>query len=474
MERTLTLVVDIDGTLLKSDMLYESFFNAFGRKWWIPFVALAKIVKGKAALKSYLSEESDIDATSLPYNDKVISYIEEYNIKEGQVVLVTAANQVLADKIAAHLKIFEEVHGSNQDINLKGPAKAKFLVKHFGEENFCYMGNAASDLSIWRLSGKIVTVNTSQSVCKQADALGKPIEHIRTVSKSWRPYVKALRPHQWLKNILIFLPMLAAHQFDSISFSSSLLAFVAFCLVASSSYILNDLLDLNADRIHPRKRLRPFASGAIPISHGCILLVLLLASGIALALFLGWIFLLALGSYYLLTVAYSLSLKSKIVIDICLLAGLYTIRLIAGGVATEIELSVWLLAFSIFFFLSLAAVKRQAELVDIVKRGESTAKGRGYHVEDLPIIAMIGLTAGYISVLVMALYINSPSMQNLYKFSHTLWGICCILLYWLTRLLLITHRGSMHDDPIVFAVKDKFSQICFVAILCLASVAVLF
>lgn len=459
------LVVDLDGTLLKSDMLYESFWSAFGRNWRSPFLSVAALGRGKAVLKNYLRSEADMDATSLPYDDEVIAYVRAHRAQGGRTALVTASNQILANNIAEHLQIFDEVHGSDEAHNLKGANKAAFLIERFGRHAFHYMGDAHADLPVWEASQKVVTVNASPSLRQKAERLGKPIEHLVTTAKSMRPYVKALRPHQWLKNIVIFLPMLAAHQLDAETFVNSLLAFVAFSLVASSVYVLNDLLDLNADRAHPRKRLRPFASGAVPIAHGSGLALALLLCGTLVAAFLGWAFLLALGAYYVLTTAYSLTLKRRIVVDICVLAGLYTMRIIAGGVATGIELSVWLLAFSIFFFLSLAAVKRQAELVDMAERGALTAKGRGYHVEDLPIISMVGLAAGYISVLVMALYVNSPAVQELYAFPYALWGICCVLLYWLTRMVLITHRGSMHDDPVVFAAKDRVSQACLIVML---------
>ena len=255
--------------------------------------------------------------------------------------------------------------------------------------------------------------------------------------------------------------MLAAHQINSNAFMNSVFAFIAFSLVASSVYIVNDLLDLSADRVHPRKRSRPFASGTVPIAHGSLLALVLLVGGIVIGAFLGLGTLIVLVVYYLVTTAYSLTLKRKIAMDICILAGLYTIRIIAGSITTGIELSVWLLAFSIFFFLSLAAVKRQAELVDMAQRDTSVAMGRGYHIGDLPIVTMVSLVAGYISVLVMALYINSPAVQELYPFPYVLWGICCVLLYWLTRIVLFTHRGFMHDDPVIFAIKDRVSQICF-------------
>jgi 4-hydroxybenzoate polyprenyltransferase len=245
----------------------------------------------------------------------------------------------------------------------------------------------------------------------------------------------------------------------------SLLAFACFSLVASSVYVLNDLLDLAADRAHPRKKNRPFASGSIPIAHGTWMAVGLLVMGTILAIGIGGNFLLVMVAYYLLTTAYSLHLKRRIVIDICVLAGLYTARIIAGAVATEIALSVWLLAFSIFFFLSLAAVKRQAELIDSAERGNLTASGRGYHVDDLPIISMIAIGAGYVSVLVMILYVSSPAVMVLYAHPKALWGVCGVLLYWITRTVMIAHRGEMHDDPVVYASKDRTSRVSFLIIL---------
>jgi 4-hydroxybenzoate polyprenyltransferase len=279
-----------------------------------------------------------------------------------------------------------------------------------------------------------------------------------------KPYLKALRPHQWIKNVLVFLPMLAAHRADGQTFSLSILAFVSFSLVASSVYIVNDLFDLAADRAHPRKKSRPFASGDVPIRHGVWMAAALVSMGAIVAAGVGPEFLVVVAAYYALTLAYSFSLKRKIVLDICVLAGLYSMRIVAGGVATSIHLSVWMLAFSIFFFLSLAAVKRQAELVDGAKRGDLNANGRGYHVDDLPIISMVAIGAGYVSVLVLALYLTSPTVAELYRQPGALWGVCLVLLYWITRMVMIAHRGQMHDDPVVYAVKDPSSHFCLILI----------
>lgn len=458
------LIVDLDGTLLRSDILFETFWSSIGRSWRNVFRALGSLRKGKAALKHELAQTSDIDVTTLPYDADVIAYITRFRAQGGRTALVTASNETLAHRIAAHLQIFDEVHGSTIDQNIKGAHKAAFLVERFGVDGFSYMGDAAADLPVWTKASHTITVNASPALRNKAEKLGKPVEHLVTATPSVKPYLKGLRPHQWLKNILVFVPMVTAHQINATTFGQSLLAFLSFSLVASSVYVLNDLLDLKADRAHPRKRLRPFAAGDIPIAQGSTLAVGLLLAGMFISALLGWMFFVVMMTYYILTTAYSLNLKRRVVIDICLLAGLYTMRIIAGGAATGIPLSVWLLAFSIFFFFALAAVKRQAELVDAADRGVLSASGRGYRVDDLPIISMIALAAGYVSVLVMALYVNSPELQELYAQPAALWGVCCILLYWITRMVMVTHRGDMNDDPIVFAAKDRNSQICLVMI----------
>jgi 4-hydroxybenzoate polyprenyltransferase len=283
-----------------------------------------------------------------------------------------------------------------------------------------------------------------------------------------RAVLQAARPHQWLKNLLVFLPMLAAHRFDAATLGASLLAFVAFSLVASSVYVLNDLLDLAADRAHPRKRGRPFASGRVPLGLATAMLPVLLVAGLAVAATLGATFLGVIAFYWIVTLAYSLLLKRRMVVDICTLAGLYTLRIIAGGVAAGLPPSVWMLAFSIFFFFAIAAVKRQGELIDGAARGELKAWGRGYHVEDVAVVSAMALASGYVSVLVLALYLDSPAVSRLYGRPEALWGICLVLLYWISRLVMVTHRGRMDDDPVVFAVRDPVSRVCLLAIAALA------
>ncbi|MEP3331390.1 UbiA family prenyltransferase [Sedimentitalea sp.] len=462
------LTVDLDGTLLRSDMLFESFWSAVGRDWRNLLQAVANLIRGKAALKRYLFRAADIDVTTLPYDAGVIERIQEWRAHGGRTALVTATDQKIADRIAEHLQLFDEVHGSDGTTNLKGPTKAKFLTDRFGVKGFVYMGDSSADLPVWNSAGYAIPVNASVALRAQVDQLGVPVDPLMTLSPTLLPYLKALRPHQWLKNILVFLPVLAAHQLTGAALFQSVLAFIAFSLVASSVYVLNDLLDLKVDRAHPRKRDRPFASGNIPIAHGTWMACGILACGIALSLLLGKEFGWAMLIYYLITFAYSINLKRRAIVDICVLAGLYTLRIIAGGAAAGIPLSVWLLAFSIFFFFALAAVKRQAELVDMAERGKLDVSGRGYHVDDLPIISMMAIGSGYVSVLIMALYVNSPAIVELYSTPAALWGICCVLLYWISRIVMVTHRGHMHDDPVVFAAKDKVSLLCLLIILAFA------
>jgi 4-hydroxybenzoate polyprenyltransferase len=454
------LVVDLDGTLLRTDMLFETFWSSFSSDWRTPLIAVMSLAKGRAALKMELAKSCKIDVSLLPYNKEVISYIERWRSAGGRTALVTASDQGIADQIAQHLGLFDEIYGSDGKINLKGQAKAEFLSNRFSQCGFAYMGDTTADLLIWEKASKAITVNAPQSLKARVENLIDNVEHLSLHVISAKPYLKAIRPHQWLKNMLIFLPFLAAHQFSTPILIASILAFISFSLVASSVYVLNDLLDLAVDRSHPRKCDRPFASGSIPIAHGSWMVLLLILAGFFTAISLSFEFVLVMVCYYIITTAYSIKLKRLIIMDICTLALLYTARIIAGATATSTSLSVWLMAFSIFFFFSLATVKRQAELVDGVARGMLSLHGRGYHISDLPLITNIAISSGYISVLVMALYLNSSNVLELYSHPNVLWGICLVLLYWISMMVMATHRNQMHDDPIIYAVKDRNSHIC--------------
>ena len=459
------LVVDLDGTLLRSDMLLESFWAAMARDWRTPVragIVLAR--QGRAAMKKLLARDGPVAVSHLPYNPAVLEHVRQWRAGGGRTALVTASSQQLADQVAVHLDLFDEVHGSDGTTNLKGARKAAFLQERFGTGGFDYVGDAEADLPVWDAAHDAITVTPRAGLRRRVEA-GKAtgvasVTHLPAKPVPTSAWIRALRPHQWLKNALVFVPMLAAHQLTGPTLAQSLLAFVVFSLVASSVYLLNDLLDLSADRAHPRKRLRPLAAGALPLLHGTLMAPALLLAGLVLALPLGTDFVLVMAAYYIATLAYSLSLKRKLIIDICLLAGLYTLRIAAGAAATGIDLSVWLLAFSIFFFFSLAAVKRQAELVDGAETGTTHAHGRGYAVADMPVVSSMAIASGYLSVLVMALYIYSPEVRTLYVRPEALWGICLVLLYWISRMVMMTHRGHMHDDPIVFALRDRVSLIC--------------
>jgi len=471
---TPVLVVDLDGTLLRSDMLHETFWNAISRDWRNLFPSITNLFRGRASLKRYLSLAAEIDVSTLPYDAAVMEYVDRWRASGGRTALVTASDEKIANAIAEYLELFDEVHGSDGVRNLKGVAKAEFLEDRFSESGFSYVGDSIADIPVWKKAKSSVTVNASKSLRKKTEELGAQVEHLQTNSTSLNTYIRALRPHQWLKNLLVFLPLLTAQRFDAQALLVSVVAFIAFSVIASSVYVLNDLLDLKSDRLHIRKRCRPFASGEIPIAHGVFVVGTLVFIGGLISSILGIGFVSVVVLYFATTLVYSLYFKRVIVLDICVLAFLYTIRIVAGGVAGQIELSVWLLAFSVFIFFSLAAIKRQAELVDMSSRNLLQASGRGYHVTDLPIISQIAIASGYVAVLVMALYLNSPVVAGLYSEPSMLWGICFILLYWITRIALVTHRGLMNDDPVVYATKDVTSLLCFALILfCVVGASVL-
>ena len=366
------------------------------------------------------------------------------------------------DSVAKHTDLFDEAIGSDASKNLVGTAKAEYLVKRFGAQGFDYVGDSNADLKVWPNARQAIFVganNAARTALKGSHDNVRELDEAQSKLSAARVYFKAMRPHQWLKNMLVFVPMLAAHDFST--FGLSLIAFFSFCLAASSIYLINDMLDLDADRRHPRKRNRPFASGALPVKQGMIQFGVLALGSVVLALFVDPLFLPVLIGYVALTTAYSLVLKRKLMIDIWTLGALYSLRMIGGAAATGIPTSEWLLAFSMFLFLSLAAVKRQSELADLQNRGMTTTEGRGYRVSDLPILLGVVLAAGYCSVLVLALYVSSAASSGLYSEPRLLWLVCPLLLYWISRATIISYRGEMDDDPIIFAIKDRVSQMVF-------------
>jgi len=458
------LVIDLDGTLIRSDMLFECFWSGFSRDWRTPLWAVAGLLRGRAALKARMALCGAPDPATLPYTPEVLDHIRAWRDAGGRTALVTAADQSLAEAIGAHLGLFDEVHGSDGRTNLKGSAKAAFLRDRFGAGGYIYAGDSTADLPVWQDAADAVTVGLNPALRAKVEARHPHASHLAPPTSALPATLRAMRPHQWLKNLLVFFPLIAAHNLQAVAILQASFAFVAFSLVASSVYLLNDLLDLGSDRAHPRKKNRPLASGAMPLMHGMVLVPVLLLAGMAIAVTLEPLFLLVMTGYYLLTITYSLWLKRRPIIDICTLASLYTLRVAAGAAATGISLSVWLLAFSAFLFFSLAAVKRQAELVDMAQRGAEEIAGRGYRVGDLPIITQMATASGFAAVLVLMLYLNEPTVLTLYRYPVLIWGACLILLYWITRMILVAQRGRMDDDPVVFAARDRVSQVAFVLI----------
>jgi len=452
------LCVDLDGTLLKTDLLYESALVLLGRKPWLLFLLPLWLLRGKATLKREIAERVELDATRLPYDERVIEALRDTRARPR--VLCTASDAKFAHQVAEHLGLFELVLASADGVNLSGERKAHRLVERFGERGFDYMGNASADLPVWSRARQAWVVNAPAGLSARAARAAQVARELPPAGGGARAWIKALRLHQWLKNLLVFLPLLASHRFlDAQAIAAALLAFAAFSLSASGVYLLNDLLDLDADRQHPRKRLRPFASGVLPLLHGLFAAPLLAAIGLCLGLAVGPLFACVLAGYYAMTLAYSLRLKRVVMVDVIALAGLYTVRIIGGAVAIGATLSFWLLAFSMFLFLSLAMLKRYTELMLALGNGRNLANGRGYAVDDLPLIQSLGSAAGYLAVLVFALYINSPESLALYARPQVLWLICPLLLYWISHLWITSHRGRMDDDPVVFAATDRASQI---------------
>ncbi len=456
-----SLCVDLDGTLIKTDLLVESFFLLLRTHPLVILLAPFWLLHGKARLKQELARRVELDVATLPYQPVFLAWLREQHARGQHLVLATSAAEPFARQVAEHLGIFSQVIATTDEVNLSGERKAERLCHCFGQRGFDYAGNGQVDIAVWALAHQAILVNPARGVRERAARVAEIAAKFDD-REGWtlNPWFKALRLHQWLKNVLVFVPLLAAHRvWEPALLLQAALAYLAFGLCASSVYLLNDLLDLPADRQHPCKRLRPFAAGTLPVLAGALAVPALLTLAFLLAgITLPPLFAGVLLGYYLLTLAYSLYFKQIVMLDTVVLAALYTLRIIAGTAATTIAPTFWLLAFSMFIFLSLALVKRHAELLTMQEAGQSSARGRGYQVDDLQLLQALGGTSGYLSVLVLALYINSSASQALYRYPEVIWLLCPLLLYWISRVWLKTHRGEMYDDPVIFAVQDRVSQ----------------
>lgn len=442
---------------MATDTLWESLL-LLRRSPRAALAALAALASGKTAFKAAVGNGAVPLADALPYRPEVQALLDEARTRGDAVVLATAADRRIAEAVAAHAGPFDAVLTTDAATNLHGAAKLAAIERLAAGRPFAYLGDALVDVPIFAAADRAVLVGASPATARRVQAAVPHVEVLAPRPRAaFRTWARALRVHQWAKNLLVAVPLLTALQaFSTNGWARVAVAFVAFSLVASSVYLTNDLVDLPADRVHPRKRRRPLAAGDVSIPHGLAAAVLLLALGAALALRLGPAFFGALVAYYALTSAYSLALKRRALVDVLVLAGLYTLRIVAGALAVGVPLSLWLLSFSAFLFFSLALVKRYAELFDAARAGRALA-GRGYTAQDLPAVGTMGVGAALMAVLVLALYVASDHVRGLYPQPAWLWGVLPLALAWTMRVWLRTYRGQMHDDPLVFALRDPAS-----------------
>jgi len=461
LNNTIPCVVDLDGTLISTDSLHESLLKLILKN---PFTVLKFpfwLLSGKASFKAKVSSLIEIDAATLPYNSELIEWLEVQKNGGRSLVLCTAADIKIADAISNHMPIFDVVMASDGDINLAGVNKGEALKNRFGEKGFDYAGDSNIDFGVWKYARKAIIVGSHPSLSRKVADICEIDVVMPNKNSSFLSIIKALRLHQWLKNILLFVPILAAHEISNVGLLLNVaFGFVAFSLTASSVYLVNDLADLDNDRGHPRKCRRPFAAGDIPLYYGIALSPLLLCAGFFIASYLNNVFLLFLLAYLCITTLYTFVIKKLVLVDCLTLAFLYTLRIVAGAAAVEQELSFWLVAFAVFLFLSLAFIKRYAEInsAKVIQNGHIS--GRGYIEGDGLLDLVKGIAASYLSVMVFALYLNSESITLLYKLPEMMWAQIPILLFWISWMWLQSHRANMHDDPLVFAIKDKVSLIC--------------
>uniref|UniRef100_E6PX18 Putative prenyltransferase n=1 Tax=mine drainage metagenome TaxID=410659 RepID=E6PX18_9ZZZZ len=464
------LCVDLDGTLVKSDTLHDGLLKLARSQPWRLVLLLASLGRGKAFFKREVARIAGLDITRLPYNHAVLRFIEEQRAQGRRVYLTTGADSTLAGQVADHLGCFDAVLASDGTTNMTGNRKLASLQKRFGV--FDYIGNARADLPVLAHSTRILVANPTLGL-----RWGLKATHLEIaerfedrVALPWT-LLKAFRVHQWAKNILLFLPLLLSHALTGDNIVAALVAFVCFSLVASANYIVNDLLDVEHDRHHAKKRLRPFAAGDISVPVGLGLAILLVAVSVSLLPLLPLNFAFWLLVYVVSTTVYSLGLKRVALIDVLMLSGLYTLRMLAGGAATETPISPWLASFAIFLFLSLAMVKRFSELENLREQGGSQSPGRGYQIADMEQIRSFGTASAYAAVVVFSLYITRPDVDALYHHANRLWLILPFMLYWLHRVWLMASRGELNEDPVIFAMRDRVSLALGASILLLAVLA---
>jgi 4-hydroxybenzoate polyprenyltransferase len=452
------IVVDLDGTLTATDTLVESVlqfikqspFNLLRLPFWL--------LKGRAAFKDAVCSRAAISADRLPYREALLVYLRCEKSRGRRIILATAAHKSIAQGVSDHLALFDDVLATDVGRNLKGSVKLEAIQEKLGTD-FVYAGDSRSDIPIWNAAQAAILVGASAGLAKSVRDRNPVEQEFSKEPIGFSTWMKALRVHQWLKNLLLFVPLLTAFSFMDIGkLATTALAFLSFSFAASVTYMFNDLWDLESDRAHPRKKDRPFASARIPILTGLVVAGCLLMLAFALALVVSQAFFLMLLLYVILTSSYSWMFKKYVLIDVIMLSLLYTLRILAGSVAAAIPTSEWLLAFSVFMFLSLALVKRCSELISLEQIGNIAARGRDYRVADLAVLSPLGVASAMSAVVVFGLFINSPDTRSRYATPGLLWLVAIGLIYWLARLWIKTSRGEMHDDPVIYAIKDHGSR----------------
>jgi len=463
------LCVDLDGTLIKSDLLWEGIVALLKSNPILLLRVPGWLLSGRANLKRELANRAAIKASQLPYRKEVIDFLREEQASGRRIVLTTASDLQLANAIADHLGIFSSVCASDGSTNLKGRNKAQRLKEMFSADGFEYVGDSRADLEVWR-AAKAGYVVGDRRLAERASKVTMVRRVFSQPGASLKTWVQALRGHHWFKNVLLFLPLALAHNLTLLAWLRTAIGFVLFGTCASGLYILNDLLDLHSDRGHPWKQKRPFASGDIPIVQGLAIALIFLAGSLTAAFALSPKFGLCLCGYAVLTLWYSISIKKIVLLDVFLLSSFYSIRLLAGALITATPLSQWFLVFSLFFFLSLAMAKRYSELVhadQLVNSGES---GRGYIANDRELILVLGVGSTFASVVILSLYVHSQDVGLLYRNPQPLLLISPIILYWMSHIWLKAHRGELNEDPVTFALRDRLSYaVGFAAVLAIAA-----
>jgi 4-hydroxybenzoate polyprenyltransferase len=456
------LVVDLDGTFINTDLLHEGFLLLLRKHPLYLFKCIGWLFRGRAYLKQQVLSRVGIRAELLPYNADVLAMLRREAATGRKLVLATASPVGNAREIAAVHGLFHEVYGTEGNVNLKGVRKSDFLVARYGKGAFDYVGNSQSDLRVFDSSRYSYLVNPPPGLRSRTSKVSDLKQVWQSRGNRVRTYVRAIRMYQWVKNLLIFVPLITSHSFYSVpAIRLSVIAFFAFSLVASAGYLFNDLLDLNADRVHPRKKFRPLASGQISIVNGLLLAFVMLTGGFYLGLLLPTWFWTLLLFYFCVSFSYSFYFKRIVLYDVFILAVLYSTRVFAGALATNIPLSFWLIAFSTFMFLSLAFVKRFSELLHLKDENGLAQRGRGYFTEDISLLQTLGVASGFMSAVVFSLYIDSSEVTRLYTHPKMLWLTALLFLFWICRIWMITTRGKMTDDPIIFTMKDWISYVIF-------------